>query len=189
MWLDPDLTSPYAFFQFWVNADDRDVAALLRTFSSRSHAEIEELEAAALERPAAREAQRALAVELTTLVHGAAEAHGAQAAAAALFGRGGLDALPEATLTAALREAGGARLAPDALGEGATVPVVDLLVLSGLVPSKAAARRTIAEGGAYLNNERVSDDEASVSAHHLVHGRWLVLRRGKRHVAGVERAS
>ena len=186
VWLSPALTSPYAFFQFWVNADDRDVPTYLRTYSMRSHDEIEALEAAAVERPAAREAQRALALELTTLVHGEAETRAAEAAAAALFGRGGLAELPEATLGAALREAGAVALEPGEVAGGTLPGIVDLLVRSALVPSRAAARRTIAEGGAYLNNVRITDEGTPVTTADLVHGRWLVLRRGKRHVAGVE---
>ncbi|MFE9201522.1 tyrosine--tRNA ligase [Micromonospora sp. NPDC007230] len=179
IWLDPEMTSPYAFYQFWVNADDRDVVRYLRYFSFRSREELEELEKATAERPQARLAQRALAEELTALVHGEREMAQAVAASQALFGRGSLEELTPATLRAALTEAGLVHLAelPDVAG---------LLKESGLVPSMKEARRVIAEGGAYVNNTRVTDVDATVSADDLLHGRYLVLRRGKRSFAGVE---
>ncbi|MFI6226944.1 tyrosine--tRNA ligase [Micromonospora echinospora] len=179
VWLDPAMTSPYAFYQFWVNVDDKDVDRYLRYFSFRSRAEIEALERATAERPAAREAQRALAEELTTLVHGENETAQAVAASQALFGRGSLGELAEGTLRAALTEAGLVQLTelPDVAG---------LLRESGLVTSMKEARRVIAEGGAYVNNERVTETDAVVGAEALLHGRFLVLRRGKRSFAGVE---
>ncbi|MEH0830573.1 MULTISPECIES: tyrosine--tRNA ligase [unclassified Micromonospora] len=179
VWLDPQMTSPYAFYQFWVNADDRDVSRYLRYFSFRSREELEELEKATAERPQARLAQRALAEELTTLVHGEREMAQAVAASQALFGRGSLDELAPETLRAALTEAGLVHLdeLPDVAG---------LLKESGLVPSMKEARRVIAEGGAYVNNTRISEVDATVSADDLLHGRYLVLRRGKRSFAGVE---
>ncbi|MFJ8830412.1 tyrosine--tRNA ligase [Micromonospora aurantiaca] len=179
VWLDPQMTSPYAFYQFWVNADDRDVSRYLRYFSFRSREELEELEKATAERPQARLAQRALAEELTTLVHGEREMAQAVAASQALFGRGSLDELAPDTLRAALTEAGLVHLdeLPDVAG---------LLKESGLVPSMKEARRVIAEGGAYVNNTRISEVDATVSADDLLHGRYLVLRRGKRSFAGVE---
>lgn len=188
VWLDPELTSPYAFYQFWFNADDRDVGRLLRVFSFRSHSEIEELDAATAERPHAREAQRALASELTTLVHGAAATEAVIAASAALFGRGDLEEVDAATLTAALTEAGAVSLAEPDRGPDGAVPIVTALARSGLVGGTSAARRAIAEGGAYLNNERITDAEQSVTAMDLLHGQWLVLRRGKRTIAGVDAA-
>jgi tyrosyl-tRNA synthetase len=179
VWLDPAMTSPYAFYQFWVNVDDRDVDRYLRYFSFRSREEIEALEKATAERPAAREAQRALAEELTTLVHGGTETTQAVAASQALFGRGSLDELAEGTLRAALTEAGLVQLSelPDVAG---------LLRESGLVTSMKEARRVIAEGGAYVNNDRVTETDAVVGPEALLHGRFLVLRRGKRSFAGVE---
>ncbi len=179
VWLDPAMTSPYAFYQFWVNVDDKDVDRYLRYFSFRSRAEIEALERATAERPAAREAQRALAGELTTLVHGENETAQAVAASQALFGRGSLGELAEGTLRAALTEAGLVQLTelPDVAG---------LLRESGLVTSMKEARRVIAEGGAYVNNERVTETDAVVGPEALLHGRFLVLRRGKRSFAGVE---
>ncbi|HEX5541740.1 MAG TPA: tyrosine--tRNA ligase [Micromonospora sp.] len=182
VWLDPELTSPYAFYQFWINADDRDVNRYLRYFSARSRVEIEELEQATLERPQARLAQRALAEELTQLVHGEGETRQVIAASQALFGRGALDGLEPTTLRAALAEAGLVEV------RGELPDVITLLRDTGLVPSLKEARRVIAEGGAYVNNERVSDSEAVVSPDALLHGRFVVLRRGKRNFAGVELA-
>ncbi|MGC1210706.1 MAG: tyrosine--tRNA ligase [Micromonospora sp.] len=179
IWLDPEMTSPYAFYQFWVNADDRDVMRYLRYFSFRSREELEELEKATAERPQARLAQRALAEELTTLVHGEREMAQVVAASQALFGRGELSELSPATLRAALTEAGLVHLPelPD---------VPTLFKESGLVPSLKEARRVIAEGGAYINNVRVADVDHVVSPADLLHERYLVLRRGKRSFAGVE---
>ena len=180
VWLDPGMTSPYAFYQFWFNTADADVITYLKYFSFRSHDEIAELEKATAERPAAREAQRALAAELTTLVHGEQECASAIAAAQALFGRGSLADVPAATLRAALAEAGMVTVS------GELPPVAALFKEAGLVSSMNEARRTIAEGGAYVNNERVSDVDAVVDRAKLLHGKWLVLRRGRRTVAGVE---
>ncbi len=180
VWLDPEMTSPYAFYQFWVNADDRDVTRYLRYFSFRSREELEALEKETAERPAARVAQRALAEELTTLVHGAEETRQAVAASQALFGRGSLDELAPETLRAALTEAGLVQLT------GELPDVAGLLRDSGLVGGLKEARRVITEGGAYVNNTRVTDVDATVDRADLLHGRYLVLRRGKRSFAGVE---
>ncbi|MFE6870828.1 tyrosine--tRNA ligase [Kitasatospora sp. NPDC057692] len=181
VWLDPELTTPYAFYQFWLNADDRDVPNFLRIFSFRSKEEIEELERETTERPAARLAQRALAEELTTLVHGADQYERAVAASKALFGQGDLAELEAPTLAAALAEVPKAAVTE-------LQSVVDLLVAVGLSPSRSAARRTIKEGGAYLNNVKVTDEEAVPAEADLLHGRWLVLRRGKRNLAAAELA-
>ncbi|WP_067488724.1 tyrosine--tRNA ligase [Actinomadura hibisca] len=180
-WLDPELTSPYAFFQFWINADDRDVEKLLKVFSFRSREEIEDLLKQGAERPAARIPQRALAEEVTTLVHGADETAAVIAASRALFGQGDLRELDERTLRAALAEVPRAELPP-----GELPTVADLLAASGLCKSKSEARRTIAQGGAYLNNTKVESEEAAPEAADLLHGRFLVLRRGKRNIGGVE---
>ncbi|MGW3040737.1 tyrosine--tRNA ligase [Kitasatospora sp. NPDC001159] len=182
VWLDPELTTPYAFYQFWLNADDRDVSNFLRIFSFRSKEEIEELERETAERPAARLAQRALAEELTTLVHGAEQYERAVAASKALFGQGDLADLEAPTLAAALAEVPKAEVSE-------LQPVVDLMVAVGLAPSRSAARRTIKEGGAYLNNVKVTDEEAVPTEADLLHGRWLVLRRGKRNLAAAELVS
>lgn len=186
VWLDPELTSPYAFYQFWFNADDRDIGRWLRVFSFRSPAEIEELDRVTQERPHAREAQRALASEMTTLVHGELATAAAVAAAAALFGRGSLAEVDEPTLAAALTEAGAVAVSASDLGSAGTLGAVNALALSGLVGGTSAARRAINEGGAYLNNERLADVERQVTRDDLLHGRWLVLRRGKRTMAGLD---
>jgi tyrosyl-tRNA synthetase len=184
VWLDPLMTSPYAFYQFWINASDREVAGYLRTFSLRSRAEIEELEAAVEQRPAAREAQRALAAELTTLVHGAHECAAAIAASAALFGRGELADLDEATLAAALSETGVVTIATDPLPG-----ILEVLIATELVDSRSAARRAVVEGGVYINNTKVTDPDAVLAPADLLHGRWVVVRRGKRSVMGAHAAS
>ncbi|MEU6041854.1 tyrosine--tRNA ligase [Actinomadura sp. NPDC047616] len=180
-WLDPELTSPYAFYQFWINADDRDVERYLKVFSFRSREEIEELVKQGAERPAARMPQRALAEEVTTLVHGAEECARVIAASRALFGQGELQDLDERTLRAALAEVPRAEVQP-----GELPPVADLFASSGLCKSKSEARRTIAQGGAYLNNTKVEAEDAVPSPDDLLHGRFLVLRRGKRNIGGVE---
>lgn len=179
LWLDPEMMSPYAFHQFWLNVEDEKVGELLRIFTFLSRAEIEQLEAEQAETPFLRAGQKALADEVTTLVHGQAETLQAKAAAAALFGGGELRELSATTLAAALREAGATTAVPG-------TPYVDLLVATGLVKSKGEARRTINEGGAYLNNQRVTDPDLVPGGDDLVAGSWLVLRRGKKHLAGVE---
>jgi len=182
VWLDADMTSPYAFYQFWLNSDDRDVISLLKYYTFRSREEIADLEQQTEEKPFLRAAQRALADDVTTLVHGAEETERIKAASAALFGGGELTGLDPATLGAALREAGAVQVKrADGLPS-----VVDLLVESGLSKSKGEARRTIGEGGAYLNNVRVEDPEQVPADGDLIGGSWLVLRRGKKNMAGVE---
>ena len=178
-WLDGELTTPYAFYQFWLNADDRDVVRFLKFFSFRDRAEIEELEKATSDRPAARAAQRALAEELTTLVHGSEETARVMAASRALFGQGELGELDERTLESALASV------PSALVPEPLPAIVDLLTETGLVSSKSEARRTVAQGGAYLNNAKVTDEAAVPDRSDLLHGRFLVLRRGKRNVGGI----
>ncbi|WP_100443923.1 tyrosine--tRNA ligase [Glycomyces xiaoerkulensis] len=179
-WLDAELTSPYAFYQFWFNVDDADVVRYLRYFSFRSREEIEELERATAEKPAARSAQRALAEELTALLHGEEETAHAVSASRALFGRGELAELPEATLRAALVEAGLAEI------HKPEVSVAELMKEAGVVASLGEARRAAKEGGAYLNNVRVTDPNAVVDRADLLHGRYAVIRRGKKTVAGAE---
>ncbi len=179
LWLDKEMMSPYAFHQFWLNVEDEKVGELLRIFTFLPREEIEDLEARTAEKPFLRLGQKALADEVTTLVHGADETRHAKAAAAALFGSGDLRELRGETLAAALREAG------STLAVRGT-PVVDLLVDTGLVRSKGEARRTITEGGAYLNNERITDIEHVPDDADLIDGSWLVLRRGKKNLAGVE---
>jgi tyrosyl-tRNA synthetase len=181
VWLDPELTSPYAFFQYWLNIDDADARTWLPLFSERPPEEVEALIAESLERPAARAPQRALAEELTLLVHGPEELQQAEAAGRALFGRADLADLGAGTLGAALTEAGAHELS------GPTPSVAQLLQLSGLVSSLSEARRTVKEGGAYLNNERVTDAAAVPGESDWLPGGWLVLRRGRRTVGGVHR--
>ena len=180
LWLDPEMLSPYAFHQFWLNAEDAKVGELLRVFTFLSRDEIEDLEAQTAEKPFLRAGQKRLADEVTALVHGEDEVEQAKAAAAALFGGGDLSAVKPDTLSAALREAGGTTLPA-----GEVPGILDLLVAAGLSKSKGEARRTVAEGGAYLNNIRVEDPELQPSERDLVAGSWLVLRRGKKNFAGV----
>ncbi|GAA1009371.1 tyrosine--tRNA ligase [Acrocarpospora pleiomorpha] len=180
VWLDPALTSPYAFYQYWLNADDRDVIRFLKVFTFRTREEIEELEKAVADRPFAREAQRTLAEDLTTMVHGADELARVVAASRALFGQGSIADLDEGTLAAALSEVPRAEVA------GLGLPYVDLMAESGLAKSKSEARRAVKEGGAYLNNTKITDEEYVPTAEDLLHGRFLVLRRGKRTIGGVE---
>jgi tyrosyl-tRNA synthetase len=182
LWLDPEMTSPYAWYQYFVNTADADVVRYLRWFTFLSADELGELERATAERPHERAAQRRLAQEFTTLVHGQSATDAVELASQALFGRGELAGLDESTLAAALRETSVAELAagvPDGIG--------DLLVATGLSKSKGEARRTLSEGGVYVNNARVESDDWTPAAGDFLHGKWLVLRRGKRNVAGVER--
>ncbi|HEY0186067.1 MAG TPA: tyrosine--tRNA ligase [Cellulomonas sp.] len=179
IWLDPELMSPYAFYQFWLNVDDAEVVGYLKVFTFRTRDEIAELEQAVAGRPQAREAQRALAYDVTSLVHGVPATDKVIAASRALFGGGDLGDLDADTLAAAVAEL---PTVPARLGD----PVVDLLAGAGLVASKGAARRAVAEGGASVNNQKVTDEAAVVTAEQVLHGRWLVLRRGKRTLAVAE---
>jgi tyrosyl-tRNA synthetase len=181
LWLDPEMMSPYAFHQFWLNVEDEKVVEMLKIFTFLSRDEIYDLEAQTAEKPFLRAAQKRLADEVTTLVHGVAETEQAKAAAAALFGGGDLHALSASTLAAALREAGSASAKRDDLPS-----VVDLFVEAGLAKSKGEARRTVSEGGAYLNNSRIEDPDLVPTESDLLAGSWLVLRRGKKNFAGVE---
>jgi tyrosyl-tRNA synthetase len=179
LWLDPAMTSPYSFFQYWINVDDSNVGQYLRYFTFLPRVEIEALEAETAARPAARTAARRLAQEMTTLVHGEQETARVVAASAALFGQGELRDLDGATLDAALMEA-------PHIEVGDQIPsVIDLLTETGLVASRSAARRAVDEGGAYLNNVRVTDPDLVPGEGDLLPGNWLVLRRGKRSLAGV----
>jgi len=188
VWLDPALTSPYAFFQFWLNADDRDVPTLLRTYSFRTRDDVDALLVATADRPHERAAQRALAVELTDLVHGVHERQAADEASRVLFGQGDLSTIPESTLTAALSEAPHGEVSASEV-QGGLLPTIDeLFVRAGLVDSKGAARRAVNEGGAYVNNVRVEDPGHRPAVGDLVHGSWLVLRRGKRTIGGIRLA-
>jgi tyrosyl-tRNA synthetase len=182
IWLDPEMTSPFAFFQFFLNSDDRDVEKLLKAFSFKSRSEIDELLESLKTNPGAREAHRALAREVTTLIHGAEETNRVEDAAKALFGQSELKDLDVKTLQSALSE-----LPKVELTSGADFPSwVDLITSAGVVDSKSAARRIIKEGGAYLNNVKVSAEDFAPSVNDLLHGKFLVLRKGKRDLAAVE---
>ncbi|OBI07085.1 tyrosine--tRNA ligase [Mycobacterium scrofulaceum] len=182
LWLDPAMTPPYAWYQYFFNTADADVIRYLRWFTFLSADELTELEKATQERPQQRAAQRRLAHELTVLVHGEAATEAVEHASRALFGQGELDRLDEPTLAAALRETSVAELKP-----GGPDSIVDLLVATGLSESRKAARRTIGEGGVSVNNARVDSEDWAPQPSDFLHGRWLVLRRGKRTVAGIEK--
>ncbi|MDR0366335.1 MAG: tyrosine--tRNA ligase [Bifidobacteriaceae bacterium] len=183
VWLDPALTSPYAFYQFWLNQDDRDVDGYLKVFTFRSLEEIAALAEATAERPQERAAQKALAWDVTALVHGRTAAQGAADAALALFGSGSLFELDRPTLAAAVADL--PRAGVDLTG--GEVTVVDALALTGIEKSKGAARRTLAGGGVYLNNAKVSDPDAVLTAEDFIHGQFALLRRGRKTLAVVER--
>jgi tyrosyl-tRNA synthetase len=182
IWLSADLMPPYAFYQFWLNVSDAEVPGLLRVFSFKTREEIDELVRESTERPAARIGQRALAEEVTTLVHGADETGRAIAASRALFGQGSLTDLDERTLAAVAAEVRAAQVPRN----GGLPPVANMMAAAGLAPTVSAARRAIAGGGAYLNNQKVTDEKAVPGAEDLLHGRYLILRRGKRTVGAVE---
>lgn len=181
VWIDPELTSPFAFHQFWLNAEDAKVIDYLKIFSWRSREEIEDLERQTLEAPFKRAAQRALADDITDLVHGVEERRSAEAAAGALFGRGDLRELPEHVLSGVMSELGAVQISSI---DGELPLIADVLAASGVVASKSAARRAIQEGGAYLNNIKVTDAEQRVATDDLLAGQFLVLRRGKKTVGG-----
>ena len=194
IWISPDLMPPYAFYQFWLNVSDAEVPNLLRVFSFKSREEIEDLARQSVERPAARAGQRALAEEITTLVHGAEETRRAIAASQALFGNGSLADLLGKTLAAAASELRPAIFnvpswtspaIADAPVNGLP-PLANLMVAAGTASTVSAARRTIAQGGAYLNNERFTDPGGVATYRHLLDGRWLILRSGKRTVGAIE---
>jgi tyrosyl-tRNA synthetase len=179
LWLDPEMMSPYAFYQFWLNVEDEKVGELLRIFTFLTHEEIEALEAEHAEKPFLRRGQRTHAEHNTTLVHGAETTRGIQAASEALFSGGSLAEADTGVLVEALATA--RPLVTDAAGKS----VIDLFVESGLVQSRGEARRAVAEGGAYLNNERVDDPDYVPVPGDFLGGEVLVLRRGKKSFAGV----
>ena len=182
VWLDPAMTSPYAFFQYWLNTDDKDVINFLKVFSFKSHEEITALETAHEENPGLREAHRALARELTALVHSQVTTDRVEAAAKALFGQGDLTELDEETLAGALAE-----LPRTTVSKNEAIPTwVDLLAATGVVDSKSAARRIVKEGGAYLNNEKISGEDFAPAKSDFLCGKYAVLRKGKRDLAAVE---
>ena len=182
VWLDPAMTSPYAFFQYWLNTDDKDVINFLKVFSFKSHEEITALENAHKENPGLREAHRALARELTALVHSQETTDRVEAAAKALFGQGDLTELDEETLAGALAE-----LPRTTVSKNDPIPTwVDLLTATGVVDSKSAARRIVKEGGAYLNNEKIAGEDFAPQKSDFLCGKYAVLRKGKRDLAAVE---
>ena len=182
IWLDPEMTSPYAFFQYWLNTDDQDVINFLKVFSFKSRGEIEALEKTHHENPGAREAHRALARELTSIVHSEDICNRVELAARALFGQGELSDLDEATLASALAE-----LPRTTVKSGEPIPTwVDLLAATGVVDSKSAARRIVKEGGAYLNNSKISGEDFAPQKSDFLCGKYAVLRKGKRDLAAVE---
>ena len=176
VWLDAEFTSPYAFYQFWLNVDDADVIDRLKVFTFLTKAEIEDLAKQTAEAPHLRAAQKRLALEVTTLVHSAEAAQAAIDASAALFGQGDLATLDAATLQSALGELPNTS---SAIG----TPITQLLIETGLVDSISAGRRAIKEGGVYVNNEKVVDETAVLTD--LLHAKFAVLRRGKKTLAGV----
>lgn len=184
IWLNPELTSPYEFYQFWLNTADTDVAERLKVFTFLSRAEIEELAQVTAERPHERAAQKTLAWEVTSMVHGAEATGKVIDASRALFGGGELEGLDESTLRAATAELPYTKLSADDFDDG--LDIVSLLVASGLVESNSAARRTVADGGAYVNNQKVTAPDSRIERSQLLHGRYLLVRRGKRTMALLE---
>ena len=182
IWLEETMTSAYEFFQFWLNSDDADIPKLLKVFSMKSRAEIEELIEKVKTNPGAREAHRELAREMTTLIHGGAMAKSVEEAAKALFGQGEIGDLDLKTLDSALSQ-----LPKTTIKKGDPYPTwVDLLAATGVVESKSAARRIVKEGGGYLNNKKVESEDFTPSKADLLHGKYLLLRKGKRDLAAVE---
>lgn len=182
IWLDPQMTSAYEFFQYWLNSDDADMPKLLKVFSMKSRIEIERLIETVKTNPGAREAHRELARELTTMIHGEQMAQKVELAAKALFGHSDISELDLVTLDSAL-----AQLPRTQIAKGEPLPTwVDLLAATGVVDSKSAARRIVKEGGAYLNNQKVESEDFAPSKADLLHGRYLLLRKGKRDLAAVE---
>ena len=182
IWLDPQMTSAYEFFQYWLNSDDADMPKLLKVFSMKSRTEIERLIETVKTNPGAREAHRELARELTTMIHGEQMAQKVELAAKALFGHSDISELDLATLDSAL-----AQLPRTQIAKGQPLPTwVDLLAATGVVDSKSAARRIVKEGGAYLNNQKVENEDFTPSKADLLHGKYLLLRKGKRDLAAVE---
>ena len=182
IWLEESMTSAYEFFQFWLNSDDSDMPKLLKVFSLKNRAEIEELIEKVKTNPGAREAHRELAREMTAMIHGSAMAKSVEEAAKALFGQGEIGDLDLKTLDSALSQ-----LPKTTIKKGDPYPTwVDLLAATGVVESKSAARRIVKEGGAYLNNKKVETEDFTPSKSDLLHGKYLLLRKGKRDLAAVE---
>ena len=182
IWLDESMTSAYEFFQFWLNSDDADIPKLLKVFSMKDRAEIERLIETVKVNPGAREAHRELAREMTAMIHGQQMAKSVEEAAKALFGQGEIADLDLKTLDSALSQ-----LPKTTIKKGDPYPSwVDLLAATGVVDSKSAARRIVKEGGGYLNNKKVESEDFTPSKNDLLHGKYLLLRKGKRDLAAVE---
>ena len=182
VWLSPELTSPYSFYQFWLNTDDRDIATLLKYFSFASKEVIEDLIEKVRTDASSRSAQKYLAQELTTLVHSKEQCEQVILASQALFGQGELKDIDKNILVAALSEAGLTKIKLTT-----EMPnILDILQQTNLCESKSAAKRTVEEGGAYINNVRISDLNWTPTKSDLIHGSLLVVRRGKKVMAGVE---
>lgn len=180
IWLDPEMTSPYAFYQYWLNVEDASVVMLLKVFTDRSSEEIAALERQVAEEPYRRAAQKALAADVTTLVHGADATAAVQAASEALFGKGDLGALDRRTLLDATAEV------PSGVADAGT-SVVDALVACGLAESRNAARRLLGDGGVSLNNVKVADPDATLTEGDFLHGEVAILKRGRKSMAAVRR--
>jgi tyrosyl-tRNA synthetase len=183
IWLDSEMTSPYAFYQFWINTDDRDLELMLKTFSLKSLSEIEQLMNISNAEPNLRHGQKALAMEMTSLVHSEQAMLDAQNAASALFAGGDLSDINKSTLHAALQEAG---LAKSILINNQMPSVVELLLSSGVVGSKNEAKRAISEGSIWINQTRISTEDQAVAVSELIHGAYLVVRKGKKTIRGLE---
>ncbi|MFW0183219.1 tyrosine--tRNA ligase [Rothia sp. CCM 9417] len=180
IWLDPEMCSPYAFYQFWLNTADADVADRLKVFTFKTRDEIAELQRSVEEEPFKRLAQKTLAYEVTSLVHGLEATEKVIAASEALFGKGDFAALDEATLRAATAEL------PHALVSADQLDMVTVLTKTGLSSSKSEARRTLKEGGAAINNVKVQGEDARLAQEDLLLGKYAVIRRGKKNMAVVE---
>ncbi|MFC6707404.1 tyrosine--tRNA ligase [Flexivirga alba] len=182
LWLNPDRMSPYAFYQFWINLDDADVIDKMRVFTEQDEAAIADFARQVADEPFRRAAQKALAQEMTTLVHGADATAAVQAASEALFGKGDVSALDARTLQDATAELPGAEITP-----GTTI--VDALIAVGIADSRNAARRLIGEGGVSVNNVKVADPEALLGGDAFLHGQVALLKRGRKHLAAARLAA
>ncbi|MDO5746969.1 MAG: tyrosine--tRNA ligase [Actinomycetaceae bacterium] len=177
IWLDSTMMTPYAFYQFWLNTDDADVVHLLKIFTMRSREEILELAKEVEEQPHLRAAQKTLAYDVTAQVHGTCAADQAVAASEALWGSGDLSAVDAQTMEAAVQGL------PQGQCQSGTSTIVDLLISTGLVKGRKAARQTVASGGAYLNNVKVEDEDKPVSDEDILAGGYVLVRRGRRNLA------
>ena len=185
VWLDPTMTSPYAFYQYWLNSDDADMEKLLKVFSFKSRNEIESLLVAHSENPGLRAAQRALAQELTTLVYSEKQMLDVEEASRALFGQGDIYSLSQEVLEGALSQLPRVEISRDTLVDDKLPAWIDLCFESGIVKSKTDARRIVRDGGAHLNNNKVTDETFTPTTQDLLHNRFLLIRKGKKDLAAV----